>query len=653
MNLRRLAAKNVWQNRGRYLAYLGSAAFSVMIYFLYTAAALHPDLRSGFAGASYLAPALQASAVVIAIFTLLFLLYSGSAFIRSRMKEFGLLSLLGLTRRQLVRMLLWENVIIAVTAVAAGLGLGVLFLKLFFMAISALLQLPRQLPVYLAWPVWRQTLGVFGGMFVFVSLLSLRGVLGRTVIELIRAGRKPQERPKFSKTKALLGTALVLGGYAWASSPNPNTIMLGVVNVTTMVSIGTYFVLREASVALLQGLRRARRLYERPGPFLTVGRLMFKLQENYRVLSGAAIMIAVILSAMGTMLSFYMLTEEAVVNNAPQAIQLNVPEGEPAAPHVAFVERTLAEYGVSGLRPVEMRLPKAAVENYTATAPAAAAATVPVTVAPYSLYTTLYRPAGRPLPLAGDDEAIRVRRVATTGEPRFPGAEPRWVTIGGAEYTLTMWTDEAGPLLNGLEDVLVVSDARFEQWVESHADAPFRTVVAWTGEGWGAAGMAEALGRLRERYGDTGPVRMSSTYETHRASIAQFGLALFIGLFISLVFFAATCSLLYFRLFTEIDEDRRYYTRLRQLGLTPGELQRLARAQALVVFAVPFVVGLVHSTFAMRALSTLALQSVLHYGWMVAAGYLVLYGAFFAGTFGLYWQALGLRERAAAAVDAA
>src|SRR5690606_40899246 len=59
------------------------------------------------------------------------------------------------------------------------------------------------------------------------------------------------------------------------------------------------------------------------------------------------------------------------------------------------------------------------------------------------------------------------------------------------------------------------------------------------------------------------------------SSIAQFGLALFIGLFISLVFFAATCSLLYFRLFTEIDEDRLYYTRLRQLGLTPGELQRL------------------------------------------------------------------------------
>jgi len=40
--------------------------------------------------------------------------------------------------------------------------------------------------------------------------------------------------------------------------------------------------------------------------------------------------------------------------------------------------------------------------------------------------------------------------------------------------------------------------------------------------------------------------------------ISAVGVALFIGLFVSLVFFAATCSLLYFRLFTEIDEDRRY-----------------------------------------------------------------------------------------------
>src|SRR5690606_3371640 len=114
--------------------------------------------------------------------------------------------------------------------------------------------------------------------------------------------------------------------------------------------------------------------------------------------------------------------------------------------------------------------------------------------------------------------------------------------------------------------------------------------------------------------------------------VGEYGLSLFMGVFASLAFFAATCSLLYFRLFTEIDDDRRYYTRLRQLGISAGELKGLSRVQAWVVFFTPFLVGLVHSTFAMKALGTLVGISVLHYGWMVAAGYLVLYVVFFLTT---------------------
>ena len=53
MSLTTFTIKNVWRSRGRYLAYLGSAAFSVAIYFLYTTLAYHPRLRGGFSGAQY------------------------------------------------------------------------------------------------------------------------------------------------------------------------------------------------------------------------------------------------------------------------------------------------------------------------------------------------------------------------------------------------------------------------------------------------------------------------------------------------------------------------------------------------------------------------------------------------------------------------
>src|SRR5690606_37025007 len=140
----------------------------------YTALAHHPDLQGGFRGASYARVAIEGASVVIAGFTLLFLLYSGAAFVRFRMKEFGLLTLLGVTKRQIVRLILWENVVVALAALAIGLAAGVLFLKLFFMAVSAVLGLEEALPFFAGRSVWEQTAAVFGSFFAVVSLASLR-----------------------------------------------------------------------------------------------------------------------------------------------------------------------------------------------------------------------------------------------------------------------------------------------------------------------------------------------------------------------------------------------------------------------------------------------------------------------------------------------
>lgn len=47
-----------------------------------------------------------------------------------------------------------------------------------------------------------------------------------------------------------------------------------------------------------------------------------------------------------------------------------------------------------------------------------------------------------------------------------------------------------------------------------------------------------------------------------------------------------------------------------------------------------------HSTFAMRALGTIMMRTVLHYGWLIALAYLALYAVYFAITFTIYRRAL-------------
>ncbi len=134
--------------------------------------------------------------------------------------------------------------------------------------------------------------------------------------------------------------------------------------------------------------------------------------------------------------------------------------------------------------------------------------------------------------------------------------------------------------------------------------------------------------------------QVTTTLQAYHGVMSGFGLALFIAVFVSLVFFAATCSLLYFRLFTEVDDDRRYFGRLLRswAWMRP---RRPSRIQNGVVFLVPFAMGLLHSTFAMKALSTLMSRPVLTLGWLVAAAYLVIYGVpFFAVTDGVYQRAV-------------
>ncbi|MBY6276190.1 FtsX-like permease family protein [Symbiobacterium thermophilum] len=636
MSLWQIAARNVWRNRGRYLAYLGSAAFAVMIYFIYTALALHPDLQEGEAGVVVgVTDGIQAASLVIAGITFLFLMTSNAAFTRSRKKEFGLWSLMGVTRGQLIAVVLWESFFIAAVALAVGLGFGLLFLRLFFMAISALLGRSEVLAVHAGLPVWLHTLTVFGGFFLFVSLSSMVDILRSTVIELIRAERKPKAEPTFRWWKALLGLVLVAGGYAWASSPSPSAIVLGVIPVTVMVSLGTVFLMREGSVAVLNWLRRRERFYYRTGPMLTISHLRFKLQENARVLANTAVAIAVILTAVATIYTLLVVfAHEAQMRN-PHTFQLVEPaEADSAA---GAVEAELHRHGVADWVRQELVTVWGYVEEET-----------PVIVAPYSLYASVRGTPGaaRPLPDAAGGALLIYPYTSLDSGAEKRDPVPKELTVGGRTYAVSVIPEWNGLPVNAsgeLRTVLVVSDAQLEQIVAESAAEQRLRVTMWDVDDWRSREASAAAQALSLQFPDDqaapGP-RFTSTIPAYQASVSGWGLTLFVGVFVSLVFFVTTCSVLYFRLFTEIDEDRRYFRRLQHLGVSQAEMRRVLLQQTQIIFFVPFLVGLMHCTFAMKALGTLAQRPVLHYGWLIALGYLGLYVLYYAVTYAVYWRTL-------------
>ncbi|HHT28174.1 MAG TPA: ABC transporter permease [Firmicutes bacterium] len=629
MTLWGIAFKNFWQNRRRYMAYVASAAFSVMIYFLYTALVLHPQLQEGYRGAIEAVQGMKAASVVIAVFTLLFLLYSNSAFFRSRMKEFGMLSLLGVSKRQLIRIILWESLCIGSLAMVIGLALGLLFVKLFFMGVSVLMGLSEQIPFYAGRPVWIQTIAVFGAFFIVVSLASLRTVLSKNIIELVRAAGQPKETPHFSRWKAILGLLLLVVGYGWACAPNPMLVVLGAIPVTFIVSIGTYLLMREGSMAGLDFLHRREWFFYRQAPFLTVSQLIHKIQENYRVLTAVAILVAVILTAIGTIASLFVVYVRDAVKTTPHAIQLVLSEPGELDLAANRITQVLAENNVTDFHYTQMTFFRAEIDGNSRG----------VTVIPYSLYQSIRAGRNVPVTLSDKNEAVLITMYAFLTEGDTVQRE-EVLKVGTRQVPLQVHPAINAQPVNAdryLSYFLCVPDALFEELIIQASKESLLYIAIWDVVDWNSKEMWMAVTQLRELYPE---YEFTATAENYRSSLLELGMLFFIGFFVSLVFLAACCSLLYFRLFTEIDDNRRYYLQLEKVGVSDRELKKLTWHQSLILFFTPFIAGLIHSTFAMQALGTLLNRTVLQFGWAVALGYLVLYGAFYLVMYAIYWRSL-------------
>lgn len=142
----------------------------------------------------------------------------------------------------------------------------------------------------------------------------------------------------------------------------------------------------------------------------------------------------------------------------------------------------------------------------------------------------------------------------------------------------------------------VVNDKKYEQ-----LGFPTRvdTIAVWKAKKGQEDQLLEAGKKVTEQLEHKAFSVDYSIYQINKA----FGPILFIGLFIGMVFFVSAGSFLYFRLFTDIEEEKRKFRSIAKIGLTPTELNKVVNRQIAILFFSPIVVALVHGSIALTALS--------------------------------------------------
>lgn len=129
-----------------------------------------------------------------------------------------------------------------------------------------------------------------------------------------------------------------------------------------------------------------------------------------------------------------------------------------------------------------------------------------------------------------------------------------------------------------------------------------QTIYAFDVEEWK---QTEELGRTLSGQLSGNDYRLLSVAHELAKINQDYGIVLFIGLFIGAVFFVASGSFLYFRLYADMPDDKEKFKSITKLGLTERELSGIVTKQLMILFFVPIVVAFVHGAVALTAMQNM------------------------------------------------
>lgn len=615
MNWHNLVTKNILRNLRRYLGYLLAATLAVTVFAMFTNFVDNPAVRNGPI-TSAASEMLVVFRVFVALFALFFVFYFHAALIRARNKEFGLLLTLGVTPSQIGRLIFYESLLIGLFALLLGIVLGVVGAYFFQLAMLDILALPATLPFSVSATTFTTT-GIFFGLVFLLEAcwISLR-VTRRTPRVLLLGARTQQVPPKASWWLVLLGLLCLGAAYDMALQFS-RALLFNMIPIIGLTIVGTHLLFSQCSVMLLKRLRQ-------PGipglRLLLLGRLSHRMRDYARMLTVVTVLNAVVLTGMGTIFGGLQVFETQQVHQVPFSLQLVSNTAHPTALTPAQVQQEMERQ--------HFTLQAVVNTSFVVGNIVQGQHTVPVSVMAFSSFVHLQEAERQAHPdfsenqndvqaLTSDSEGY----VSTPDVTYSFSLQQSQLVVGSKTVSLQLATSPTRVINTwfGMSDndlttnTVVVTDALYTRLAASAPLAQRWQVSSYVLPNWQQS--APVVNALRQRLPGSQQTLLTDTVTNFDNGEQLLSVMLFAAFFISCLFFLASGSAIYFKLFTQQEEDRRQFHALERIGFQHREAARLLNREFLLLFFLPILLALVHSVVALLDLAKLLVD--LHHGDLV------------------------------------
>ena len=613
----KFALNNLVKNKKFIIPYVLSAIFTIMSFYILSSLAFGDNLNKLPNGIDATKQVLSFGIIVIALFSVIFLFYTYSFLVKRRVKEFGLYSVLGMTKKQIAKILVLETIFIAVTTIVLGIGLGIIFDKLMLLVLLKLFSAGVSFgfsitPIAIVFSVL-----LFGGIYFLLLLYTVIKIARLRIVALLKDENKGEKEPKSRWILAIIGLALIGYGYYTAQTvQNPIKALLVFFYAVIAVIIGTYLVFMAVSITVLKIMKNNKNFYYKPKNFISVSGLLYRMKRNAVGLANICILSTMVLVTMGSTSALYAGMEKSYNERFPRQLMIagynstseKLKEIENNAKLSAKEAGTEVEDMVSyNSLPMVGRLveDKFNFESNVGVDLSNVKMIVVLQLKDYNKFANKNKTLEsneillhidkkgdynhNSISLNGSDYKIKEKLS------EFPG------TIGSATanimdtyYAVVKDEKEATKLATKLTELS--SKELEKRGISIGTGTPtLQNYVAFNiKDTTKEAKVIENFKKLEKQSG----IEIEGKEENKLTFRGVFASFLFIGVFISFIFVISQVVIMYYKQISEGYEDKGNFEIMRKVGITDKQIKQSIRSQVLLIFFSPLIIATLHTIVA-------------------------------------------------------
>ncbi|MCH4172239.1 MAG: ABC transporter permease [Lactobacillus sp.] len=579
--------KSRWKD---YLVLFSGLVIASAIFYMFEALATNQNFIKQNTTISAAVIIFQLGSILLAIITLVYILYANSFLMTMRQRTYATYMMLGAKSGKIGQLIFMETLIIGVVATLIGIvvgtglayGVGTLLMQRMGGAIHSFQPL-YPLAVFI-------TLAFFMVLFLIAAIINRRQLLKQPILKLLHSSNTPtaiKHRPVVWLIEAIVGVLLLATGY-WAMV---HLGVLGLVLALVTIVLGSYFVFNALAIWVLSLLRNAKLASKGLNKF-TIAQLTFRIHDYTRLLSMVSILFALALGAITVGMGYYNQIP-LMADNAPDAYDAVV------------YNPTQAELRTINDLHVKSR-------------------------SQYTFKTT--------------SGAVYWNRSEFDKDPLLM-VDPERSGLGDVTYVKADVAKMANPDTNEylrLRDILLPDMRQRDSKVVTAAEfnrvgGPSYQVTALKVQNFrnDLPTIKALFNSQAKRFPQIKQDDGSYKYAFYTQLNGLFSGLEFMGFFLGIAFLAMLASCLMFKILSGAANDVQRYRMLRKVGARQKLLHQAIRREVGVLFLLPGILGVIHVLFGLRMFQAIMVQPYYKI-WIPFSIFLVLYALYYLITTYLY-----------------